>query len=278
MLYCVTYTCTENHMNLTQLNRNRKLWKMHLPISFSFCLHSSLLSSGSQDVAVKKAELLAKHLQEIHNQAVDHRYMHEYGETTPVKPSKEGIDSVSEKTARTSSGEKRTTPSSVAATKGSQEDSGSMAATIATTRVSTTSGTSQREEHARNKEEKQTLKHSEFNQKPGGETGEVQRSATRHDATKQSLDELRRDAHQQPVKVNLMDNKSSYPSGRVLRIVFLKKLSYFVSSYAYSILPFLVDIQLFTWLSLQSKLPESGPRINAKSISEALHREQNYEG
>ncbi|XP_071484235.1 uncharacterized protein [Diadema antillarum] len=43
------------------------------------------VNKDEQGAALKLAEMRGRHLLELHTQAVDHRYMHEYGETSPVQ-------------------------------------------------------------------------------------------------------------------------------------------------------------------------------------------------
>ncbi|XP_072171846.1 uncharacterized protein [Diadema setosum] len=43
------------------------------------------VNRDEQGAALKLAEMRGRHLLELHTQAVDHRYMHEYGETSPVQ-------------------------------------------------------------------------------------------------------------------------------------------------------------------------------------------------
>ncbi|XP_030845358.1 leucine-rich repeat and IQ domain-containing protein 1 [Strongylocentrotus purpuratus] len=45
---------------------------------------SSLTNQGDLKFGVERAEMLSRHLEETFQQAVDHRYAHEYGETTPA--------------------------------------------------------------------------------------------------------------------------------------------------------------------------------------------------
>ena len=77
-------------------------------IILRFLSNSSLTDQDDLKFGVERAEMLSRHLEETFQQAVDHRYAHEYGETTPAT----SLDT-NPGTAAPSSAQKSVAPSSV---------------------------------------------------------------------------------------------------------------------------------------------------------------------